>query len=116
MYKLFKRACKEEVGYGLYSLRTLKLDGRPSGIPIVNIYTDKNYALTSGMASETVPRFDWVDLTNSCVQLLSLLQLCYPKDDVICSIYFYIAADTERVTKKLFPTVNNKRYLIYYIM
>jgi len=70
----------------------------------------------TGMASETVPRFDWVDLTDSCVQLQALLQLCYPKEGITYSLYFYIAADTELVTKKLLPTVTNKRYNLYLIV
>jgi len=88
-------------------------------MPKTHFYTDRYHILTSGITSGTIPRFDWFCTKDGAyLQLLALVQLCYPtvidNKIVIKSIYFHISADTVRLIKSKHPTVNGNRYVITY--
>lgn len=97
------------LGYEMCTIRTLKFDGTPQEIPVTNLYADNKYNTTSGDDGEQISRFDWITVqiegNLKTVQLMTLLELNYPsKDDLTKdTIYFFIAADTERIKKNFDP-------------
>ena len=100
------------------SLRTLKVDGTPVGIPVTNLYTDNLYKETSGDDSRRVPRFDWVTVIDEetpqsilLLQLVALIELSFPSGIQSKSIFFYMATDTTRIEKEA-PLV--KKYVKTY--
>ena len=120
LIKIFANAANEKRNYGIYSIRSIVLDGTPQDMPRTHLYTDKFYSVTSGTTSSTTSRFDWFwTKDGDYLQLLALVQLCYPEminDKVIIkSIYFHISADTTRIQKNKYPTINGNRYVITYL-
>lgn len=117
LLRLFAYATQERPGYGLFSVRTVKFDGGPQGMPITHFYTDKYHGLTSGVTSDTTSRFDWFwTRDGGYMQLLALVQLCYPVHRhgkiVTKSVYFHVSADTEKLIKRKYPTVDGRRYVL----
>lgn len=124
MYNILEKIKRHKRGYQLHALKTpIKFDGTSQKIPVTNLYCELNHRLTSGDYSEVQPRFDWISLnfnddadneSLSQVQLLTLLRATYPKKgtskEESGAIYFYIAADTEKINKK-----NLGRYLEIFI-
>jgi hypothetical protein len=117
LFRLFAYAAEERPGYDLFSVRTVKFDGRPQGMPETHFYTDKYHGLTSGVTSDTTSRFDWFwTRDGGYMQLLALVQLCYPVRKhgkiVTKSVYFHVSADTEKLIKKKYPTAGGARYVL----
>ena len=82
----------------------------PQDIPVTSLHCDRHHGLTSGAGARTEPRFDWFfDEDKNSFRLLALVQLYYPFDDKIKSIYFYMASAREVANKKLYPTVSRMR-------
>jgi len=108
VHEILNKIGKRRRGYQLHALKTLKFDGTTQNIPVTNIYTDRQYRITSGDDSEVQPRFDWVSLIDgngdlTQVQLLCLLEATYPNKQnkqESCTLYLYIAADTCEITKR----------------
>jgi hypothetical protein len=90
----------------MHVLRTLKFDGSTQAIPVTNIYTDKNYRVTSGDDSDVQPRFDFVTILKNeerlPVQLLSIIEILFPSRTTPgkqSCVFFYIAAELEKIQK-----------------
>ena len=119
LYRVMQTAIKERNNgrCTLSLLKTLKFDGRTQAIPVANLVVDAKYKLTSGDDSETYERFDWVAVKDDedndnkkVVELVALLELRFPIQEMrggYESVFFFMAADTERV-RKIQPADNNR--------